>query len=95
MQHIVDRMNHPLPSACTTQGFQLALLVLTHTRVWYMAVQVGGGSLHLKPTSGKPRIVVVYRGTFCPFCRVGKALTCKWRAIVCPASCGQQPVVEW
>lgn len=31
--------------------------------------KVGGGELELKPSSGKPRIVVIYRGAFCPFCR--------------------------
>ncbi len=36
--------------------------------------KLGGGELALRPSSSdKPRIVVVYRGAFCPFCRVSAA----------------------
>jgi peroxiredoxin len=34
--------------------------------------KLSGGELALRPSAGatKPRIIVVYRGAFCPFCRV-------------------------
>eukprot|EP01040_Poterioochromonas_malhamensis_P014333 gene14333-15857_t len=29
---------------------------------------VGGGTVHLR-ANGKPKLIVIYRGSFCPFCR--------------------------
>ena len=31
--------------------------------------KVGGGTVSLRASGSKPKIVVVYRGQFCPFCR--------------------------
>lgn len=47
--------------------------------------KLGGGELSLRPSSDKPRIIVVYRGAFCPFCRVrnrGRIMRMAGRAAV-------------
>ncbi len=41
---------------------------------------VGGGSASVRPDGSRPKLVVVYRGAFCPFCR-GKALTAMYLVV--------------